>query len=158
MNPILSSPHLRSRPFPRRKATQVPHPQPVHLPTLQRRPANLSRTTGTFNINSTSSPSGCSLPTKPYPSPPFFSQFAYHETSFFLIRLLQQFSSISHIFDAQPPDSRPPPEWTGAEGPKGRDKIRIKTHITLSVMGGCWVELEEANPAAEAEGVDGNDV
>ncbi|KIM42776.1 hypothetical protein M413DRAFT_444437 [Hebeloma cylindrosporum] len=80
-------------------------------------------------------------------------QLAYHETSFFLIRLLQQFSSISHIYDAQPPESRPPAEWMGAEGTKGRDKIRIKTYMTMSVMGGCWVKLEEANPA---EALDGN--
>ncbi|PPQ86761.1 hypothetical protein CVT25_012406 [Psilocybe cyanescens] len=71
-------------------------------------------------------------------------QFAYHETSFFLIRLLQQFSSITHVYDAQPPTSRPPHEWNTSEGPKGRDKIRMKSYMTMSVMGGCWVKLEEA--------------
>jgi hypothetical protein len=39
----------------------------------------------------------------------------------------------------------------GAEGTKGRDKIRIKTYMTMSVLGGCWVKLEEAN---SAEGLD----
>jgi cytochrome P450 len=76
-------------------------------------------------------------------------QFAYHETSFFLIRLLQQFSEISHVFDAQPPEHRPAEDWKGAEGTKGRDKIRIKTYMTMSVAGGCWVSLKEAGSADE---------
>ncbi|PPQ75632.1 hypothetical protein CVT26_001552 [Gymnopilus dilepis] len=71
-------------------------------------------------------------------------QFAYHETSFFLIRLLQQFSSITHVADAQPPASRPPSTWAGAEGTKGRDKLRLKTYLTMSARGGCWVVLGEA--------------
>ncbi|KAF8960212.1 cytochrome P450 [Flammula alnicola] len=79
-------------------------------------------------------------------------QFAYHETSFFLIRLLQQFSSITHVYDAQPPSSRPPVEWAGSEGTKGRDRIRVKSYMTMSVMGGCWMTMEEANPSGEAGG------
>ncbi|KAF8164800.1 cytochrome P450 monooxygenase pc-3 [Crassisporium funariophilum] len=71
-------------------------------------------------------------------------QFAYHETSFFLIRLLQQFSSITHVLEAQPPDSRPPESWKGCVGTKGRDNVRIKSYVTMSVMGGCWLKLEEA--------------
>ncbi|EDR04930.1 cytochrome P450 [Laccaria bicolor S238N-H82] len=61
-------------------------------------------------------------------------QFAYHETSFFLIRLLQQFSSISHVLEAQPPSSRSPPEWKNAPGTKGTDKVRIKSYLTMSMM------------------------
>ena len=72
-------------------------------------------------------------------------QFAYHEVSFFLIRLLQQFSAITHDLEAQPPEHRPPAAWKGAEGPKGRDKIRMKTTVTMSVEGGCWVRMEEAD-------------
>ncbi|KAF8164824.1 cytochrome P450 monooxygenase pc-3 [Crassisporium funariophilum] len=71
-------------------------------------------------------------------------QFAYHETSFFLIRLLQQFSSIKHVLEAQPPSSRPPQSWKSGVGPKARDNIRMKSYITMSVVGGCWVKLEEA--------------
>ncbi|KAF8905836.1 cytochrome P450 [Gymnopilus junonius] len=72
-------------------------------------------------------------------------QFAYHETSFFLIRLLQQFSGITHVYEAQPsPAGRPLASWKGAEGPKGRDKLRLKTYLTMSANGGCWVKLEEA--------------
>ncbi|KAF8896770.1 cytochrome P450 monooxygenase pc-3 [Gymnopilus junonius] len=69
-------------------------------------------------------------------------QFAYNEISFFLVRLLQKFSSISHDFEAQPPDLRPPTAWSGAEGPKGRDKIRMNSYMTMSAMGGCWIRLE----------------
>ncbi|TFK35037.1 cytochrome P450 monooxygenase pc-3 [Crucibulum laeve] len=76
-------------------------------------------------------------------------QFAYHETSFFLIRLLQQFASIMHVPEAHPPVSRPPMEWKNGIGTKGRDKIRMKSYMTMSVMGGCWVRMEEATPTGE---------
>ncbi|KAF6748591.1 cytochrome P450 monooxygenase pc-3 [Ephemerocybe angulata] len=71
-------------------------------------------------------------------------QFAYHETSFFLIRLLQRFTNIKHVRDAQPPASRPPPEWKQEPGTKGTDDIRIKNYLTMSAMGGCWVTMDEA--------------
>ncbi|KAF8350986.1 cytochrome P450 [Amanita rubescens] len=71
-------------------------------------------------------------------------QFAYNETSFFLIRLLQQFSSITLVPDAQPPEARPPKEWAVCPGRKGEEKVRIKTYLTMSVLGGLWVKLEEA--------------
>ncbi|KAK2462353.1 hypothetical protein APHAL10511_005659 [Amanita phalloides] len=71
-------------------------------------------------------------------------QFAYNETSFFLIRLLQQFSTITLVPEAQPPEARPPKEWAGCPGRKGTEKVKIKTYITMSVLGGLWVKLEEA--------------
>ncbi|KAF8996820.1 cytochrome P450 monooxygenase pc-3 [Cyathus striatus] len=40
-------------------------------------------------------------------------QFAYQEASFFLIRLLQQYSSFSLARDVQPLESLPPKEWKG---------------------------------------------
>ncbi|GLB33366.1 putative cytochrome p450 [Lyophyllum shimeji] len=46
-------------------------------------------------------------------------QFAYHETSYFLIRLLQTFSKITTAPEAQPPDSLPPQSWANAPGTKG---------------------------------------
>ncbi|KAH6890040.1 cytochrome P450 monooxygenase pc-3 [Coprinopsis sp. MPI-PUGE-AT-0042] len=74
-------------------------------------------------------------------------QFAYHETSFFLIRLLQQFKK------PQPPYSRPPEEWKNSAGTKGTDTVRIKTYLTMSILvsnisvrWGCWVTMEEASP------------
>ncbi|KDR74361.1 hypothetical protein GALMADRAFT_250232 [Galerina marginata CBS 339.88] len=77
-------------------------------------------------------------------------QFAYHETSFFLIRLLQQFSGITHVPAAQPPSSVPPASWKGLEGTKGRDNVKIKTYMTMSAMGGCWLTLEEAPRTEDA--------
>lgn len=71
-------------------------------------------------------------------------QFAYNETSFFLIRLLQQFSSITLVAEAQLPEARPPKEWACGPGRKGREKVRIKNYLTMSVLGGLWVKLEEA--------------
>jgi hypothetical protein len=62
---------------------------------------------------------------------------------------LQQFSEISHVFEAQPPEHRPPEDWKGAEGTKGRDKIKLKTYMTMSVAGGCWVSLKEAGSTDE---------
>lgn len=53
--------------------------------------------------------------------------------SFFLVRLLQNFSSISLAPNAQPPNSLPPPEWAGAEGRKGIEKIFPKSHLTIYV-------------------------
>lgn len=59
------------------------------------------------------------------------------------------------MYDAQPPSSRPPGEWKTSEGPKGRDKIRMKSYMTMSVMGGCWVKLEEAVSSEDAVGAMG---
>ncbi|KAJ2930675.1 hypothetical protein H1R20_g6407, partial [Candolleomyces eurysporus] len=72
-------------------------------------------------------------------------QFAYHETSFFLIRLLQQFTNLKHVPEAQPTSSLPPPEWKLASGTKGTDDFRIKSYLTMSAMGGCWLSMEEAD-------------
>ncbi|KAI9066444.1 cytochrome P450 monooxygenase pc-3 [Trametes sanguinea] len=75
-------------------------------------------------------------------------QFAYNEMSFFMIRLLQNFSSISLDLTAQPPDSLPPAEWKEAPGRKGKEQIFPKSHLTLYANGGLWVKMEEADPAA----------
>ncbi|KAF5354751.1 hypothetical protein D9756_005648 [Leucocoprinus leucothites] len=74
-------------------------------------------------------------------------QFAYNEASFFLIRLLQQFSSFSLALDGQPPDSLPPKNWAGKEGPQGRDRVRPATHLTMYVKGGLWVRMNEVKEA-----------
>ncbi|KAI0353453.1 cytochrome P450 monooxygenase pc-3 [Trametes cingulata] len=75
-------------------------------------------------------------------------QFAYNEMSFFIIRLLQNFSSVSLDLTAQPPESLPPPEWKDAPGRKGKEQIFPKSHFTLYVLGGLWVKMEEAEPVA----------
>ena len=65
--------------------------------------------------------------------------------SFFLIRLLQNFSHMEMDLSAQPLDARPPQEWAMAEGHKGKEKIVVKTHLTLyvhvSISIGCVVVL-----------------
>lgn len=72
-------------------------------------------------------------------------QFAYHEVSFFLVRLLQKFSSISLSAEGQPPHARPPPEWKTGGGRKAVEKVQIKTHITLYVHEGLWVTMAEGD-------------
>jgi cytochrome P450 len=71
-------------------------------------------------------------------------QFAYNEISFFLVRFLQSFSSVSLAPDAQPPSSRPPTDWAKASGRKGIEKIVFKSHLTLYAVDGLWVRMEEA--------------
>ncbi|KAI0751543.1 cytochrome P450 monooxygenase pc-2 [Daedaleopsis nitida] len=71
-------------------------------------------------------------------------QFAYNEMSFFLIRLLQNFSHMEMDLAAQPPEARAPTEWASAEGQQGREKIIPKAHLTLYVEGGLWVKMTEA--------------
>ncbi|KAL4257125.1 cytochrome P450 family protein [Pleurotus pulmonarius] len=72
-------------------------------------------------------------------------QFAYQETSFFVIRFLQTFSSISLAPDAQAPEHRPPASWSGAPGTKGTEKIVPRAHLTMYALGGVWATMEEAN-------------
>ena len=54
--------------------------------------------------------------------------------SFFLIRLLQNFSHMELDLNAQSPDVRPPAEWLNHEGHRGKEKIFPKTHLTLYVL------------------------
>ncbi|KAJ7192913.1 cytochrome P450 [Mycena pura] len=81
-------------------------------------------------------------------------QFAYHEASFFLVRLLQTFSGVTLDTVAQPPHARPPPEWKMPDNDKSgwlaHEKVRPRSHLTMYVKGGLWVRLQEA-PAGEAE-------
>ncbi|KAF7343149.1 Cytochrome P450 [Mycena venus] len=72
-------------------------------------------------------------------------QFAYQEASFILIRVLQAFSKISLAPSAQPPESRVPDDWKTDDpsGWKRKEKVRPKSSLTLFVMGGLWVTMEE---------------
>ncbi|THU78314.1 cytochrome P450 [Dendrothele bispora CBS 962.96] len=68
-------------------------------------------------------------------------QFAYNEASYFLIKLLQKFDNFSHALDVQP--SQPPPEWKPEPGTtKGRDKITLFSHLTMSVKDGLWIRMK----------------
>ncbi|THG93090.1 hypothetical protein EW026_g8044 [Hermanssonia centrifuga] len=69
-------------------------------------------------------------------------QFAYNEMSFFLIRLLQKFETISLETDSQPPDTRPPAHWANCPGRKGVEKFWPKAHLTLYSAGGLWLKME----------------
>ncbi|GBE84577.1 cytochrome P450 monooxygenase pc-3 [Sparassis latifolia] len=72
-------------------------------------------------------------------------QFAYNEMSFFLIRLLQNFSSITLDPDSHEPGTLPPKEWAGARGRKGIERFWPKVHLTMYSYGGLWVKMTEAN-------------
>jgi len=77
-------------------------------------------------------------------------QFAYNESSFFLIRLLQSFSSFTLATDSQPEDSVPPAEWKTRSGRAAIEKIFMKSHLTMNVKGGLWVRMTEANESEVA--------
>ena len=59
-----------------------------------------------------------------------FSQFAYHEATYFLVRLLQEFTGFtldkSH-------NIQPPAEWVNCEGLKGTEKVHPGSHLTMFV-------------------------
>ena len=69
-------------------------------------------------------------------------QFAYNEASFFIVRLLQQFSKFSLASESQPPETLPPASWKAHGGIQGREKIRPWLALTLSVKGGLWARME----------------
>lgn len=71
-------------------------------------------------------------------------QFAYNEMSFFLVRLLQAIGDIKFAPEAQPPESRPPPEWAHAEGRQAVEKIFPMSFLTMFVKGGLWVTMSAA--------------
>lgn len=67
-------------------------------------------------------------------------QFAYAETSYLLVRMMQRVASIELAPDAQPAGTLPPPEW--ASSPIGREsveRIRPISSLTLSAKGGLWI-------------------
>jgi len=70
-------------------------------------------------------------------------QFAYQETSFFLIRLLQRFKAFHFAPDAQPESSKPPASWKSSPV-KAKEKITFGTSLTIYAKGGLWVRMEEA--------------
>ncbi|KZP20536.1 cytochrome P450 [Athelia psychrophila] len=70
-------------------------------------------------------------------------QFAYNEMSFMIIRLLQNFSSISLDPSAQPPETLPPVSWARQWGRKGIEQFRPKSHLTMYSYGGLWVTMKQ---------------
>jgi hypothetical protein len=61
------------------------------------------------------------------------SQFAYNEISFMLIRLLQNFVSMSLDLDACPPHARVPPEWRDGHGRMAVEQFRPRLHLGVSL-------------------------
>jgi hypothetical protein len=59
-----------------------------------------------------------------------FLQFAYHEATFFLTRLLQQFTGFA--LDKSE-NLQTPAEWASCDGLKGTEKVYPASHLTLYV-------------------------
>ena len=74
-------------------------------------------------------------------------QFAYNEVSFFLIKLLQAFSTFELAEDVQ---KMPPAEWAQAEDRRAIERVMVKSHLTMYVEGGLWVRMGEASHNDEA--------
>jgi len=72
-------------------------------------------------------------------------QFAYNEISFMLIRLLQSFDGVTLAVDEQPPEARPPVEWSKTDDRRRMEKIRPKNHLTTYAQGGLWIRMTEAS-------------
>ncbi|KAI5997178.1 cytochrome P450 [Pisolithus albus] len=67
-------------------------------------------------------------------------QFAYNEMSFFLVRLLQTFSSITLAEDLQ----TRPSDSAKRTGRNALEKVIVQHHVALYVDGGLWVRMGEA--------------
>ncbi|KIK93852.1 hypothetical protein PAXRUDRAFT_785857 [Paxillus rubicundulus Ve08.2h10] len=70
-------------------------------------------------------------------------QFAYHEVSYLLIRLLQSFDAVSLDTATQ---HLPPADWAEGKGRKALEKVLARSHLTIYVEGGLWVRMKEASP------------
>ncbi|KAF7349579.1 hypothetical protein MSAN_01683200 [Mycena sanguinolenta] len=71
-------------------------------------------------------------------------QFAYHEASFFLVRLLQNFSNLSLVPTAQPIAFTPSDITDDPLGWKRSERLAVKTHLTMFIEGGMWVSMVPA--------------
>ncbi|KIJ25685.1 hypothetical protein M422DRAFT_236883 [Sphaerobolus stellatus SS14] len=70
-------------------------------------------------------------------------QFAYHETSYFIIRLLKTFSTVELAEDSRPASARPPTSWKMSN--IGREKVEQcwpRASLTLYVSGGLWIRIK----------------
>ncbi|PPR07846.1 hypothetical protein CVT24_002991 [Panaeolus cyanescens] len=69
-------------------------------------------------------------------------QFAYHEATFFLVKLLQRFAHF-RLDETKGVGVRPPETWKGVEGPQGTDRVMPHTTLTMSIKGGLWITMDE---------------
>jgi len=74
-------------------------------------------------------------------------QFAYHEATFYLVRLLQQFTgfTLDHETNISPPEKWAS-EYEGTR--KSSEKIHPLSHLTMYIKGGLWVRMKELQPGA----------
>jgi len=72
-------------------------------------------------------------------------QFAYNEMSFMLIRLLQNFSSITLSPESHDPALLPPAWWAERDGRQAIERFRPRNHLTLYANGGMWVKMEHVD-------------
>ncbi|CAA7262232.1 unnamed protein product [Cyclocybe aegerita] len=71
-------------------------------------------------------------------------QFAYHEATFLLVRLLQRFKE----FKIDKEVTRPPPAaWASAKDRKSVESIHLMSHLTMFVPGGLWLRMKEIQPS-----------
>ncbi|KAF8164774.1 cytochrome P450 monooxygenase pc-2 [Crassisporium funariophilum] len=73
-------------------------------------------------------------------------QFAYHEATFFLVRLLQQFTGFALNTSE---NKQPPAEWAECPGLKATEKVFPGAHLTMYVKGGLWVWMQELKTVDE---------
>ncbi|PPQ74268.1 hypothetical protein CVT24_001191 [Panaeolus cyanescens] len=66
-------------------------------------------------------------------------QFAYHEATFYLVRLLQQFRN----FRLSPETRSPPAWWKNVKGLQSQEQIMPIAHLTMAVRDGLWIHMEE---------------
>lgn len=59
--------------------------------------------------------------------------YAYNEASYFLVRLLQNFSTFKLAPDAQPSPSLPPAEWKAGRGRMAVEQVRPEAAMTLFI-------------------------
>jgi len=74
-------------------------------------------------------------------------QFAYHEASFFMIRLLQKFDRIKLAPESQPVASLPPDSWKTSSGGTPRKPLErcvLNSHLTLYAEGGLWLRMSSS--------------
>ena len=117
------STRIRSWSLPGWKIAQIFNPEPFHILPFQCRTSYLSRTTSippTFQLTwILKKPLLISI-----------SQFAYHEATYFLVRLLQQFTGFAL---EQSENLKTPAEWAGCDGLKGTEKVFPASHLTMYI-------------------------
>ncbi|KAF9530968.1 cytochrome P450 [Crepidotus variabilis] len=68
-------------------------------------------------------------------------QFAYHEATFYLVKLLQRFKNFK-LDDRH--NTSPPSDWkTSTEGTKSKEKIHPLASLTMYIKDGLWIYMDE---------------